>query len=81
MQKITDDKLSTLSILPFGKKHPVRASIEMLAVGENLRIHKSDFQWRRKTPGIFVKAIEKKTPKRYAIYKEANTGWVVKRLE
>ena len=70
-----------LRLLPFGKKHAVRALIEELQPGELLRIGSEEFLWKRKTPNYFCQQISKATKAKFKVYKEfGKTGWVIERI-
>ena len=76
----TEDK-NQLNLLPFGKKHPVAALLQLLQVGQHLRISRQDFKWRGKTPGILCKRETKRSGRQFEIMKErGNSGWVVTRV-
>ena len=62
--KLKPEEAKNLKLVPFGKKHPVRAMLETLEAGEMLRINKEDFHWKKTTPNFFCKDIEKKFLKR-----------------
>jgi hypothetical protein len=47
-----------------------------------LYIAREEFKWKKTTPNFFCKDIEKKTGKKFRIWKEPNKkGWVVERME
>ena len=81
-QLINGEESKKLQLLPFGKKHSIRAMLEMMEPGQLLRISRDDFRWKRKTPNLFCLDIERKTGKKFRTFKERNTrGWVVERVE
>ena len=81
MQKITEEAFAALSTVKNGKKHPVHAAIEALQPGELLHITPADWQWKTKTPSVFVTREEKSGTKKFEFYKQTDVrGWVVKRI-
>lgn len=79
---VSQEEIAHITLLPFGKKHPVRLMIEKLQPGEMLEISKVDFHWKNRTPACFCKEIAKATKARFEIYKyRSNTGWLVKRVQ
>jgi hypothetical protein len=80
-EKITREQAAEMRLLPFGKKHPVRALIESLKPGELLHVSRSDFHWKRHTPNFFCRQISKSGKKKFAVLKKVDlSGWVIERL-
>ena len=81
-RKITDEELKKLRAVRIGKKHPLRAQIEMMGIGENLQVPPEDFKWKGQTPKRFCNAITKTTGKKFEVLKLLDKkGWVVIRVE
>ena len=79
---INKEEAETLQLLPFGKKHSVRALIEQLKPGQMLHVDRTDFTWKRKTPNFFCRQISENSKARFKVYKaKGKTGWVVERTE
>jgi len=79
---LSEADLVNVSLLPLGKKHPVRALLEVMETDQLLSISRQDFRWKRHTPNLFCKQISKRSAKRFEIWKLADqTGWVVKRTQ
>ncbi len=79
---ITKEEAEKLQLQPMGKKHPIRGKIEMLKVGQLLKVSRIDFRWKRHTPARFCRAIEKQGDKLFRVYKiGGDTGWVVERVK
>jgi len=78
---LNEADLINVSLLPFGKKHPVRALLETMKTGQLLSISRQDFRWKKHTPNLFCKQISRNSEKKFEIWKLADrTGWVVKRI-
>jgi hypothetical protein len=81
-QIISKEEAGAMPLLPFGRKHAVRILIEGLQPGQVLRIDRSDFTWKRKTPGIVCRVVSKATKAKFRVFKlPNNSGWVVERVE
>ena len=81
-KRLTKEEVEKITLLPFGKKHPVRVLLEQLPVGEFLNISRLDFNWRKQNPNYFITQIKKATGKKFTTYKNADrSGWVVERVE
>ena len=79
IKKLSAEELAAMQLTPLGKKHPVRAMIESLKVGEALKISYSDFKWKGKTPSVFIIELERKRKGKFSLYKDGTAGWVVVR--
>lgn len=80
-RKLTPEEKKKMSLRNVGKKHSVRAALEMLEPGEILHITKEEFNWKRKTPAVFFKDIENGGEKKFEILAEkSGRGWVVTRI-
>ena len=81
-QIISKEEAAAIRLLPFGKKHPVRALIEELQPGQFLRVDPQDFKWKGKTPNFFCLQISKAGKARFKTFKEpGKDGWVVERIK
>ena len=81
MQNLNEAELEKMRITPLGKKHPVRARLEVLKENEIIKIFRSELKWKNRTPSYFCNQIHKLTAKTFLVYKwEDNKGWVVKRV-
>jgi len=79
---ITQQEAEGLGKRPFGKKHFVFALIESLKPGEQLHVTRQDFNWRKKTPNIFVLRIMKTTSKKFSVSNTRDrSGWIVERTK
>lgn len=80
MELITQEEAKRLRVQKLGKKHPVRAMIEILEPGQQLKINREEMRWKKFTPSFFCNQIKKTTGKTFTVYKiPVNKGWVVKR--
>ena len=79
IKKLSAEELAAMHLTPLGKKHPVRAMIESLKVGEALKVGYQDFKWKGKSPTIFTKELERKRKGKFSVYKDGTMGWVVVR--
>ena len=79
-KKLSPEEMASVERLPFGRKHSIRIMIERMQPGDMLRIEREDFQWKKKTPGLFCAQISKRTKAKFDINKErGKTSWLVER--
>ena len=81
-RKITAEEAAQLSLVPFGKKHPVRILLESLENGEIAYISREEFRWKHHTPSFFLKELSKREARKFTIKNETGRGgWVVERVK
>ncbi len=70
-------------ILPYkGRKHPVRAMLEAMQVGQVLRVGPEDFTWRHQTITKLVREVMEKLSIELVMHREADTKvWWVERVK
>ena len=80
IKKINKEEKQQLALRPIGKKHPVRAAIEAMEVGDILRVSRAAFRWKGQSPKLFTNAISRDTEKLFEVNIILdNSGWVVER--
>ena len=81
--KITPEEMQKMQLLPIGKRgrrHPLRAMLQTMAVDEIINVGKEDFKWKNRTPQFFINALTKSGKKKCSLWtKQDNTGWVIQR--
>lgn len=81
IEKISMEEAEKLFLLPQGRKHKVRACIEMMQPGEVLRISRADLTWKGRTPSHFCTKLQKKGKGKFKVLREGTIGWIVMRIE
>ena len=80
-QILTRKEAAALRTNGFGKKHPVRQMIETLKPGEILRVQRSEFDWKKRTPNYFCIRVGRASNSTFKVSNEVGrTGWLIERL-
>lgn len=80
-RNLTEEELLQRRLTTTGRKHPVRARLEAMRVGEILEISRAAFQWKRKNPGRLLRDVEKKHRMKFEMWKDLDRkSWVVRRV-
>ena len=83
LTKITPEEMQKMQLLPIGKRgrrHPLRAMLQTMAVDEIINVDKQDFKWKNRTPQFIITSITKSGKKKFTIWtKQDGSGWVIQR--
>jgi hypothetical protein len=81
MEFISPEEEKRLRAQRMGRKHPVRAAIEVMEVGQILKVNREEMRWKDMTPSYFCNRIKEKTQKTFDCKKiPGNKGWTVTRV-
>jgi hypothetical protein len=79
---ISKEEAHQLGLQAFGKKHPVRASIEIMEKGQLLYIERQELKWKGQSPMLFCSSISKVTDMKFKVMNTRDKkGWVVERID
>lgn len=79
---INPDELSRYPLRPTGKRHKIWQEIDFLKINQTLVVEPHDFTWKKCSPYVFIKRIEKSSAKRFKLMKgKHNRQWLLTRVE